>query len=250
MTVAPPGQQQFAQQLGIDLSAITETADLVKDIEQRLGKNKDRELARWFMLSAWRFQQRGTWQEAEQSGLSPEQQYHLADELLNDKEAMSSLRTVLRDPRFRFSLVNFDRLRDPGSLTLASTTVAFRHAQQLLNQASIEVGQKEQPIPVSEDGAEALVVDRRARRRGYTGPELDIAPLANIVDPIRVSRPRQERGSALNDAEYQALDDALQNAPSAENRNFSYRSHEDKISLLLGIGSGLVLFLLVSWVFL
>ncbi|MEQ8954642.1 MAG: hypothetical protein RL120_10960, partial [Gammaproteobacteria bacterium] len=159
----------------------------------------------------------------------------------------TAVQAVLRDPRFRFTLVQFGKNRNPDSLTLSSSTKAFRRALQLLGQG-LEQPRKELPAQAAPPTAasQGLVVDRRARRRGFS-----MADHGEALPPLESIRVAAKPGpdSSMNEDEYQALEQELEHAVAVEDRNFSYRSNEDKISLVLGMASGLVLFLLVLLVF-
>ncbi len=242
-------QLSLASELDIELKSDAEVSELVIRIEQALGEKLLPELCRWFIVSAYRYRQRENWTHPDESDLDKELQYSLARAFLETRDGKTSLQAVLRDPRFRFTLVGFGKNRNADALILSSSTKAFRRAQQVIGQIPRLQGQGAESAADSTETAEALVVDRRARRRGYSGIDVDNLDAPLPEDPVRISTPVAEPETLMNEDDYQALEHELENAVPAEDRNFSYRSYEDKISLALGMASGLVLFLLALWVF-
>ncbi|MEQ8954891.1 MAG: hypothetical protein RL120_12230, partial [Gammaproteobacteria bacterium] len=83
---ASTNQLSLARELGLTADTTTLVESLVADIEQALGEQRLRELCRWFVMSAYRYQQRGQWAGLDESGLDREQQYQLADAYLASRD--------------------------------------------------------------------------------------------------------------------------------------------------------------------
>lgn len=220
------------------------------------------ELARWFVISVLRHLRGQRWPTPDASSLDRQQQEQLASEFIADPAARKSLLSVLRDTRLRGRLVDFAQSRDPGRGVMADSTVAFRQASQLLRQQGLVEAEKPGPPaeavgpePVAEQmqpanqslapagrAADSISQRRAARRRAG-------------IEAVSAQQPRSSTqrgtGSKMSDEEYAQLDAALSRAPESPRLPESRPAFkEDRVSLLAGMLAGVLVFLLVWWIWL
>ena len=207
---------------------MTEPADSDDNIE---------ELARWFLLSVCQHLEAGDWLSAADCSLPGPVLDNLVASYLADRSARQSLIMVLKDSRYRYQLVRFGRNRDHQQRQLSDSTIAFRRARALLMPV---LGQSTESLQQGVlNPAPATASARRAARRAQ--------PVAN-GDRTRNSDPREVHDAGMSDEEYAHLERAMTAAPAdSESAPRRYRSNEDRMSLLYGLLSGALLFILVYW---
>lgn len=238
-------QLAFASSLGLELEDAKSVQESVLLIERSLGQKSLRELARWFLLSVLQHLQNTDWGEIGNSGLIESAQYELADEFLASDEFKQSLLTVLKDPRFRFTLLGFAKGRNPEKRILSTSTKAYRQAREILlanelvdsSQASRR-GRRPAKRPV----AEATAVHRRAARRSQSAPELSVK--INVVPQSSAA----ESSPAMSEEEFVELEQAIDQGEADEGKPWTYETNEERMSLMLGILAGGGFCLFVLWI--
>lgn len=220
------------------------------------GESNLEELARWFLFSVYRHLVAGDWQTPEHSPLPLGRIESLVRDYLQDRSARQSLIMVLKDPRYQFALIRFGPNRDQRLLQLSESTIAYRQARTLLQplieeQAGEQAGEQvdtpiEEPVRCAvgeERSRPATASARRAARRAQ-------AALVNNQPHMVESRDSADPG--MSDEEYARLERALATpAPAgSEATSRRYANNEDRLSLLSGLLAGMLLFLLVFWLFL
>lgn len=180
---AAAGQYAVAMELGVEVPLDSDSRMVVELLEKHLGDNALREQARWFVLSVLQHQRQVKWHSSAQSGVSPEQQYELADQCLSHPQFVQSLKIVLKDDGCKYCLIEFGRSRHSARRILSNSTVAFQYAEQVIEQARLatptvlESGPDQQPT----------ISLRRAHRRGFvpeseaTNHEADSQPRASTA---------------------------------------------------------------------
>lgn len=217
------------------------------------------EQARWFLLSVLQHLRDEVWQSPDSSGLSEAEQYRLAAALLENNQARQSLQVVLRDNRYRNTLVRFGQQRRAEVLMLSDSTLAYAYARDLLN--GCDDSEPENEIETESDhnqkatnrsaGRQAesvveTVVSRRAARRQI--PEHEMAYSRERAD--RKNPASDKSGQYLSEHEYAELEQAMARpAQSLEEPKSLSKRQQEWLSRLAGLAVGTVLFLLVSLLF-
>lgn len=200
------------------------------------------ELARWFLLSVCQHLVGEDWQSPADCPIAPEELAELTQRYLQDRSARQSLLMVLKDSRYRYTLIRFGPSRDHSRLQLSDSTIAYRHARTLL-QALLQ-----EPSLTATDHAlrrPATVNARRAARRAQAATGGGRSRRDQSPDPGPAD-------VGMSDEEYARLEQALATAAPADSDAVPHRyaSNEDRLSLLSGLLAGTLLFLLVFWLFL
>lgn len=220
------------------------------------------ELARWFVMSVLRHLRGQRWPSPDASNLDRQQQEQLAAEFIADPAARKSLLTVLRDTRLRGRLVDFAQSRDPGRGILTDSTVAFDKARQLLLQKGLTTTAKPGPRakatgpePVDEQVQSANNLLLPASRAGASISQRRAARRRAGIRAVTAPQPRNSTqhgtGGEMSDEEYAQLEAALSRAPEGRQHPVSRPAfREDRVSLLAGMLAGVLVFLLVWWLWL
>lgn len=254
-------QLSQARALGLDLENLSDAAALVHAMDEHLGKKAIEWQAYWYVMSVWRDLQNGQWQTPKDSGLDDATLESVLRKFLERRETRYSLTRVLAESRYRYSLVSFAERRDMQELTLTRTTKAYRFAVAALSEVAL--ASAEAPINASADGSDPepdradsstskSIVDRRAARRAR---EFDsaVASVARSVNDMQekpatnLARPVAE----LSDEEYSELQEVLQDDESEIKIVHSRRRlgvSGERVSLLLGLVTGLLFFVAAQWV--
>ncbi|MCG8414802.1 MAG: hypothetical protein MI746_11345 [Pseudomonadales bacterium] len=240
-------QIAFASSLGLQCEANDSVGDTVLRIEQSLGQQSMREIARWFLLSVLQHLQNTEWTEVEESGLSIDDQYALAESFIERDEYKQSLLTVLKDPRFRFTLLGFAKGRNPERRILSMSTKAYRQARDILLEKGLVDAQqatRRGRRPARKKAAVSTAVNRRATRRGMMpdGNTLQI----DVVEPVAV-QPAEED---MSEEEFAELEKVLDDGKLEEGQPWTYQTNEERYSLMLGILAGACVCVLAIWLLL
>ena len=246
----------MAAELGIKCDDDTIAEALLADIEDKLGDKAVTEQARWYVMSVLRNLYHEEWASPESSGLAVERQYALATACLTSDAFAKSLRTVLKDQSAKYTLVDFRSAKQSAKGILSKATQAFRIAQsvlqdeELLHRAgktvAVESRLREQAQPFFDSNV-STAANRRAARRGY----LNEGFLHAFLDSALDERKQQSKESNMSEKEYAQLEQVMTNkVPQLIQRNWNYRTTDDRKSLLLGIIAGIGFFSLVLLFFL
>lgn len=237
-------QIRLGVKLGLDTSTVE--SEFVSKIEGVLGQNTLLEQARYFLLSILCHVNRGDWSSLEDCELPEEQQLELARKYIEGDDFKQSLRTVLKDDRFKFTLLRFAKARNVSTRTLSITTKAYKHGLDILkNNSLVDPSQKKPrakrkaPVKPKDKGS---LVDRRAARRGYFDEEL-----TDVLKGFDKSPAHQEQ-QTISDEEFATLDAKLDKLNSPP-ENWTYNTSEDRVSLLAGLILGCAMFAIVIWLF-
>ena len=237
-------QLNLGSKLG--LGSAEAESDYVPKIEQVLGQNTLLEQARYFLMSILCHANRNEWSSLGDCTLSEEQQLGLARKYIDGDEFKQSLRTVLKDDRFKFTLLSFAKARNVSTRTLSLTTKAYKHGVEILkNDGLIDPTQKKPRAkrkPAAKPKDKGSLVDRRAARRGYFDEEF-VEAVADLAK-VKVNEEQQN----ISDEEFAALDAKLGELDSPP-ENWTYNTAEDRVSLLAGLVLGCTVFAVVIWLF-
>lgn len=258
-----PNQISLGAELGIELAEAASSEIAVSKIDEALAEKSLEEQARWFALSVYRHLTSGQWSEPAASELELSQQYSLARACLAVNGFSKSMTTVLKDRHCLFTLLTFGKVKDKKRNLMSSTTRAFKIAVEIINEGSLLPGHESQeqhetaetetetetevelPESKSRDNTAA---NRRAGRRGYLSAELNAAPASHNSQEISV---RKHQASSMSEKEFLDLEEAIENSTQqVEQQEWSYRSKEDRWSLILGLAAGVGFFSLVLILFL
>lgn len=238
-------QLALASRIGVDTGEENSIDDIVRAIEETLGQNTLLEQARYFVLSVLNHANRLQWRSLSDTSLSNDRQLELARLFIASDDLKQSLRTVLKDNRFKFTLLKFAKTRNVEKRVLSTTTKAFKEARKLLvERALIDPPKKKVAVQAKTKKKESdSLVDRRAARRGYFNDEFleflspQDAPIGNHPD------------DALTDEEFDELDAKLSGVDSLTANAWTYHNSEDRLSLLVGLAAGSVVFATIIWMF-
>ena len=237
-------QIDLGAKLGLDPN--TAETEFVPKIEKVLGQNTLLEQARYFLLSILCHANRSEWSSLDDCTLPMEQQLELARQYIDGDEFKQSLRTVLKDDRFKFTLLHFAKARNVSTRTLSLTTKAYKHGVEVLKQKGLVDPQqtktrakRKSAVKPKDKGS---LVDRRAARRGYFDEELVDA----LAGPVK-SKVHEEQ-QVISDQEFAELDAKLGELDSPP-ENWTYNTAEDRLSLLTGLVLGCTVFAIVIWLF-
>ncbi len=237
-------QISLGAKLGLD--ATIAESEFVPRIEQTLGQNTLLEQARYFLMSILCHANRSEWSSLDDCELSIEQQLELARQYIDGDEFKQSLRTVLKDDRFKFTLLHFAKARNASTRTLSLTTKAYKHGVEVLKKNSlVDPNQKKTRAKrkaVVKPKDKGSLVDRRAARRGYFDEEL-----VNALEGPAKSQVHEEQ-QVISDQEFAELDAKLGELDSPP-ENWTYNTAEDRFSLLTGLVLGCAVFAIVIWLF-
>ncbi len=260
-----PNQGSVAVELGLDVTKFRSAVEAVEAIESALGKSAEEECARWFAISALRYLRKEKWAAPNDSGLDDERQNSLARDCLAVEGFSSSLRTVTKDARSKFRLVNFASSKKIERGVLATGTKAYKIAAHVIVEAGL-VEQKEKKAsnktksePKTEPKTEPkkksqrpelkeiekTVVGRRAKRRGYSEDE--------IVKVVGVSEVPSDKNQALpmSKEEFADLDAALSKSDTEIiQQSWGDQQNEDRWSRILGLLAGVGFFVFIALLFL
>jgi len=215
--------------------------------------HQELELARWFLLSVQRHRLKAEWGEAdgdyeEESGLSPDQQQHLAESLLQDRSALRSLRLVLRAPELQNRLVKIGQSRDLQQLQITDTSKAYQHAEHLLSQIAPPANEDDRSTQENSPTELPTIASRRAARRAAP---LQPTSIDAAAPPRDGSGEGADADNEMSDAEFSYLQKALaENEVEVLGRRRRLRIKSDHLSLFYGVLAGLLLFVLVNWLIL
>jgi hypothetical protein len=233
-------QLHLLHSLGVDAPE-TATASKVADlIENYLGGEASLEQVRWYLLSVLRHINQANWQDPEDCKLSDEVQRQLSARLLAVPGARKSLEQVLRNKNARYRLLTFADRSNAATLTMSRGTRLFQHASKLINDAQgikdSASQEKDKDIPLTGINA------RRAQRRMATIPE--------SVPPAASESPESKPEACMTLEDYEKFERAILTPVDARlMRRATYKTAEDRLSLLAGVVSAVLIFLLVLWVF-
>ncbi len=237
-------QKNLGTKLGLDVAG--SESELVPAIEKALGQNTLLEQARYFLLSILAHTNQADWTSIADCSLSEEEQLELAKQYIDGDEFKQSLRTVLKDDHFKFTLLRFAKARNVETRTLSITTKAYKHGLEVLKgKGLIQPKQKKARAkrkPASKPKDKGSLVDRRAARRGYFDQELMDALSGTEKSKVH------EEAQTLSDEEFAQLDDKLGDL-KAPPENWTYNSDEDRVSLLSGLVLGCIVFAIVILIF-
>ena len=249
-----PEQISLAETFAIAVKTDFSADQLVELIEQKLGQNTMLELARWFLMSVLRHSNRADWVTLPDSQMAETEQYALAASFIDRDDLKQSLHTVLKDNRCRFTLIRFAKARNIEKRVLSSTTKAFKQAQALLREAGLLEGSGKKTasrkpasnaVQKAAGGASATVSHRRAARRGYFDD--DPVDYTEELD-IGSAKLNKDKLENLSDEEYAELQKLIVGeGERVPQQNWSYPTNEDRLSLLIGLAGGCVVFALVLW---
>lgn len=241
-------QIEFARSLGLEPANDEAGPAFVQRLEQHLGQESMLQLARWFLMSVLQHLQGSAWQSIHVAGIDESQQYALAREFVARDEFKQSLLVVLKDPRFRFTLVSFAKTRNPEKRVLSSTTKAFRHGKEILQRNGLVGPQtskrKTRRSTVKKSPRVDTAVNRRAARR---------ISLAQSSDTMLNDNPHTLDAAAsgnMSEEEFVELDKALGAGDLKAGQAFTYNTNEERFSLLMGALAGAGVFLLALLLFL
>lgn len=133
--------------------------------------------------------------------------------------------------------------------TLSSATEAYESVAAVAE----EDGLPEMPAEDSGETSAARTLDntaanRRAGRRGYLAAELHSARAAHSTEEPAA---KKNQVSSMSEKEFLDLEAAIENSPQKPTQQeWSYRSNEDRWSLILGLAAGVGFFSLVLILFL
>ena len=215
--------------------------------------HQELELARWFLLSVQRHRLKAEWEDAdgdyeEESGLSPDQQQHLAESFLQDRSALQSLRLVLRAPELQNRLIKIGQSRDLQQLQISDTSKAYLHAEHLLSQIEPPANEDDQSTQEISPTELPTIASRRAARRAAP---VQSTSSDEVVTPRDESGEGAGAGNEMSDAEFSYLQKALaENEVEVVRRRRRLRINPDHLSLFYGVLAGLLLFVLVNWLIL
>ncbi len=240
-------QIAFASSLGLQCESNDSVGGTVLKIEQRLGQQSMREIARWFLLSVLQHLHNTEWSEVEESGLSVDDQYALAEAFIETDEYKQSLLTVLKDPRFRFTLLGFAKGRNPERRILSMSTKAYRQARDILLEKGLvdtEQATRRGRRPARNKPAISTAVNRRATRRGMLpdGNSLQI----DVPKPV-AAEPTEED---MSEEEFAELEKVLDDGKVEGGQPWTYQTNEERYSLILGILAGACVCVLAIWLLL
>lgn len=238
-------QRSLGASLGLD--ADTPECEFVPKIEAVLGQNTLVEQARYFLMSILCHINREDWSSLEDCPLAQAQQLELAREYIDGDEFKQSLRTVLKDDSFKFTLLSFAKARNASTRTLSLTTKAYKHGVAVLTSNGLIDPSRKKPRakrkPAAKPQDKGSLVDRRAARRGYFDEEEPVDTLAGTE-----SLPTDDEHQAISDEEFAALDAKLSELETPP-ENWTYNTAEDRVSLLAGLILGCGVFAVVIWLF-
>ena len=243
-------QRGFAESLGVDFQTCTNDAEFILLIERQLGQKSMLELARWFLLSVLQHIQNQDWGDISHCPLDEQQQYQLAHEFIGRDEFKQSLLTVLKHPRFRFTLVSFAKSRNQQRRVLSTTTKAFRQAREILLRHELVdqqlVSRKGRRPAKQKPTSAATAASRRAARRG-----IELSSAAAVEPQVSVkSEVRQAQQDAMSEEEFAELDAVLANADAEPGKAWTYQNNDERLSLMFGVLAGGGVFALALWLFL
>ena len=236
-------QLNLGAKLGLDANGAG--SDFVPKIEGLLGQNTLLEQARYFLMSIFCHISGEQWSTLEDCKLTEEQQLELARKYIDGDEFKQSLRTVLKDDHFKFTLLRFAKARNLSTRTLSLTTKAYKHGVEILKTNGLVDPNKKKPRAkrkTAKPKDKGSLVDRRAARRGYFEEELVDA----LLGPER-SQVHPEVQN-ISDEEFADLDAKLGELDSPP-ENWTYNTAEDRFSLLAGLVLGCAVFAVVIWLF-
>ena len=259
-----PQQAELASSLGISLDESTSLRQLMLELDNALGQQYLLEQARFFIISIYRHLTKANWDSVAESGLSLEQQYELADIYISSDKFTKSLITVLRDPRTRFTLLEFATSRNLEKRTLSTTTKAYQHAKEILagkelmatksaakrRMASVNSDSHSQTDADKRPGANPAVgysvINRRAARRGFWASGHAGGKLWIGSKSVRPATP-EARETTMSEEEFAELEEDLSSSKKPEATNWTYETNEERLSLALGLVAGGVFCTLVLW---
>lgn len=240
-------QIAFASSLGLQCEEGDSVGETVLRIEQSLGQQSMREMARWFLLSVLQHLQNTEWEEVEESGISVEDQYSLAEAFIERDEYKQSILTVLKDPRFRFTLLGFAKGRNPDRRILSMSTKAYRQARDILLEKGLVDAQQASRRgrrPAKTKPAVSTAINRRATRRGMmpdgNSLQIDVVP----------SSTTESSEEDMSEEEFAELQKVLDDGKVEQGQPWTYQTNEERYSLMLGILAGACVCFLMIWLLL
>ncbi|MFM1895120.1 MAG: hypothetical protein RLZZ385_194 [Pseudomonadota bacterium] len=240
---ADDNQLQLLRNLGVDVPASAGIDDVIRQLELALGDRKFLEQARWFLLSVWRHHKGADWQSPEDSGLDAATQQSLAAALLEPVPVRNSLASVLSNRRARYRLLQFATQANRRDCVCSTGSKAYTAALALLNGTGHSGRSAAAGDEVTAGPLLTPITRRRAERRQAA---LHADQLSHA---IAAAQPQPERPLSL--ADYEKLEQAiLRPVDRRWHRRATVRTREDRLSLLLGVVTGVAGFLLVWWLLL
>lgn len=148
-----------------------------------------------------------------------------------------------------------DLKQEPDCMPSASKadeiSAAVAEEDDLQQQPELESNEELTVGSNKESTAEILdntTVNRRAGRRGYFAPELNSAAIAHSPEKTAT---RKNQASSMSEKEFLDLEAAIENSTQQPvQQEWSYRSNEDRWSLILGLAAGIGFFSLIFILFL
>jgi hypothetical protein len=281
----PQAEQQASQQQ-IDVAHALQIAEagslpvveLIRQIESKLGQDTLAEHARWYLMSVLRHLNKDDWSSLEASGIAGPLQQELIDRYIATDDAKQALRSVLKEPHCRFTLLGFAKARRVEQHVLSTTTKAYRNAAALLRELDLVVSKQRSAS------------SRRAARRQPSGlprvdtpgfvaaPGQDSIPEPSAVrdsqsqEPVAGQNVEREAELAANQDAHSGREDSwnavasLERAAAGDQQmgddefarfdalvtaapppapNWQEAKEVDRQSLMLGLGAGALLFVLI-----
>ena len=236
-------QLELMRSLGVDMPTDMGSDEAIIKLEDALGEGKAREQARWFLLSVLRHRDGGHWSEPDQSGLSGSELDELASAFLGSVTNRNSMAAVLKNRSYRYGMLEFAKRSNREQMILSMGSKAYQGALKVLPLSPASHGREAPGESGRESGTEPTIAGRRAQRRRaalLAGSVVEGKP-----SPSQLSRP----GMSVED--YEELEKAILTPVDRYwRRRTTHRTPEDRLSLLLGVIAGVMLFLLVWWLIL
>ena len=259
-----PNQTSVAVELGLDLANLSSAAAVVDAIESKLGKVAELECAWWFTISVLRHLCKANWAEPSGSDLDEAKQKNLAKDCLAVEGFSSSLRTVTKDARSKFRIIDFASSKKIEKGVLSNGTKAYKITAKLIievglverksKQASNKNRSKKKPadqslelepeLKMESKEVEKTVVGRRAKRRGYSEDES-----IGAEDALEATSGKNQTMS-MSKEEFAGLDVTLsKNDAEIIQQNWGDQQNEDRWSRPLGLLAGVGFFVFVALLF-
>lgn len=250
-----PNQSSVAIELGLDEAKLGSAKAAVEAIESVLGKEAERECARWFVISVLRHLRKAKWVAPNDCDIDLAAQKNLAKACLAVDGFSASLRTVTKDSRSKFRIVGFASSKKIERGVLATGTKAYKIAaatigeaglvEQQAGQASNKAESKEKSRRPASKEVEKTVVGRRAKRRGYHEDESE--SMVDILETISA----KDQAESMSEEEFADLEAALSKSDTEIiQQNWGDQQNEDRWSRILGLLAGVGFFVFVALLFL
>lgn len=247
-------QQSVAREAGVEVGFLVadesksdeeHAESVVHLMETQLGQDTLLEQSRWYLLSIERHLAKAGWLDPEGSAMDHDRQYVLAAEFIAEDAAKKMLKSVLKDWRCKFTLLRFAKVRNLSAAVLSSNTKAYKSGVELLVKSLVSKPVSKsirKPTPAAKTRESNSSSGRRAARRGFV-----ITDVASEVDSERnadsnpAKQTAPDSASSMSQEEYDRLEQAIVSDKKVViQRRWNYGSNEEKISLAVGLVSGLI----------